>query len=700
MFTCKFCGSELPEHASFCGHCGRTPGDLIDAPTRATGLQVPDIQDADTVTTISMPGNSTPVWEYDQRLSNTSSSNASEGGVEEDEEEQRRRAAMPGLGVPLLGGLAVEGQPYAGSAPVVQGTPQMQGVPTVQGTPQLEGVPSAYASPHLPGGSVAQGFYANPTVMAPQLAAPPLTSHLPDTTWHHPHHPHHPQHQPQGCSSLFIIVAISIPILLILSFIGLGLTVLAPGLSLSGASGVVQGGTFNLHGTHFIPGSSVSLTLDDTTPLYFTSRNLPALPAFAANVPMQVSEANQLQAKLITLINNTVFVGGDGTFDVTITASTNWSLGKHTIKASESVTHRSAQLDFTIYAPGTAPTPTSTDTATPSGTASPAPTTTLTPTASTPGLSCVNPSSLTLGPVSQGYNQPVSAQVTLCTNGTGSVNWAATWDQNAASWLQLDHSSGQIPAPGQAQVNVSALATNLTPGTYSTTLTFTGQPNNVTESLPVSVTVQAGCVSSTPKSLSFSGVTNVGDPAPQTVAITNCGPVGAWSASAQTSNGANWLFVSPTTGTMNAGANTSITISASNLKAQLAAGTYTGSVTFKLGTGTTTVNVTLTVQPAPSLSATPTLIFANRQCKADQTGGHWLCYVSLTNTSTNLSVTWSASSSGINGIIINPSRGMLSPGQTISVQIAVPISSCPTKGIVTFTGPGNAVNVEWYCILG
>ncbi len=702
MYTCKFCGSGLPEHASFCGQCGRTPGDVIEAPTRISGLHISDIQDSDTATGINLSGNSTPHWEYDQQSSKIQAPTAPLG-QEEEEEERHRRAALLGMGVPLLGSLAVEGQPYPGNVPMVQGTPQISGVPSVQGTPQLASDSPAYGAPHSPAGSIGQGFHSSSTIIAPQL--PDTTTTLHHHHPQHPHHPHHPHpthHEPRGCGPAFIIAAISIPILIILSFLGLGLTVFAPGLSVSGSTGVALGGTFTLHGNHFVPGSSVTLTLDDTIPLYFTSHSLPVQPAYAANASMQLTGMVAQQAKQVPLTSNSVSAGGNGTFDVTITASPSWSIGKHTIKASESPTHRSAELTFTIYLAGATPTTSSTGTASPSVTASPSPTTTLTPTATTtlPGLSCVNPSSLSLGPVSQGYNQPVSAQVALCTTGTGTINWTATWDQNAAPWLQLDHSSGQISAPGQAQVNLSALASNLTPGSYSVTLTFTSQQNSVTESLPVSFTVQAGCINGASNALKYSGVANVSDPAAQTIAITNCGPVGAWSASVQTSNGTNWLFVSPTTGALNAGATTSVTISASNLKAQLAAGTYTGTVIFKIGSGTFTVNVTLTIVPAPTLSGTPTIIFANRQCKPDQTGGLWVCYVSLTNTSTNLSLNWSATSSGINGVKFNPSRGTLSPGQTISVQITVPISDCPTKGILTFTGPGNAVNVEWYCIAG
>jgi hypothetical protein len=686
MHKCEFCGSEIPDNAGFCGQCGRAPDKDMETQTMASGLHMPDVQDMDTAISASVTENSKPYWVYNQQPFNSVTPTASLS-QEEEKKEKRRRAALLGMGVPLLESLAVEGQPDAGSVPMVQGTPQIGGVPTVEGTPQP------------PAGSAGQGVYASPTIMAPQLPSSTPVSPLPatTTTLHHPQHPGTPHHGPHGCGLAFIIAAISIPILIILSFLSLGLTVFAPSLSLSGSTNVVQGGTFTLHGNHFIPGSSVTLILDDIIPLYFSSRSIPGQSAYSADTAMQILHMDTQQAKQLPLSNNTVSVGGDGTFAVTITANPGWPIGKHTIKASESLTHRSANLDFTLYLAGTTPTPSATGTAS----LSPSPTTTLTPPATTTlaGLSCVNPSSLALGPVTQRYNQPVSAQVTLCTTGTGTVNWTATWDQNTAPWLQLDHTSGQISVPRQAQVNVSALASNLAPGSYSVTLTFTSQPDNTTKSLPVSFTVQAGCVTGNPNKLSYSGVARVSDPAAQAVTITNCGPPGTWSASTQTNVGANWLFASPTANTLNAGASNNVTITASNLMAQLAAGTYTGFVSFKVGAGLFTVNVTLTVIPAPILSGTPKIIFANQQC-ALTTAGYYICYVSLTNTSSKLSLNWSASGSGLKGINFKPAGSTLSPGQTIRVQITVPRSDCPTKGILTFTGPGNAVTVEWYCTAG
>jgi len=262
MLRCEFCRSIIPDYAYFCSQCGRVPSEAM-----------------------------------------------------EEEEERRRRAALLGMGVPLLGSPAVEGMPNAENVPMVEGTAQIGGVPTVQGTP------------YPPAGSMGQGLYSSPTVMAPKLPSSIPVASLPDTTGtlhhiHHPHHPHppHPSNpNPHGCSLVFIIAAILIPVLIILSFLGLGFTLFAPSLSLSGSTSVVQGGTFTLHGSHFIPGSSVTLTLDDAIPLYFSSRSFPIQSR--ANTSMKILNLDTQLAQRLTFSGNTISVGGDGTFVVTITVN-------------------------------------------------------------------------------------------------------------------------------------------------------------------------------------------------------------------------------------------------------------------------------------------------------------------------------------------------------------------------------------------
>lgn len=494
MKQCEFCGQDLPGAASFCGHCGRAAGSPTDEATRGSGFQAASIDELDTAISIPVPGIGGPQEDTKQvedlPTSDMATMPLSTLEEKEEEEERRRRAAM--AGIPLL---LADMQPLAENAPMVQGTPQLSSVPSVQGTPQASSAGSVPVPTHLPAGSMGEVFHAAATQMIPALPAPSPVPHAPhpSSAGHTPHypHPHHLHHAPRGRAPIWLIGAIIIPVLLILSFIGLGLTLFAPTLSLSGSSSVEAGGILSLHGSHFLPGSTVTLTLDDSMPLYFANGGSGVLSGDFAN-SMQPLSTSVEQAYRVPASSNTVTVGGDGTFDVNIHVSKSWSTGQHTIHATESLSHRSAELTFTIYLPGTIPSPSASPTtgASPSATVSPTGSATTTPA----GLSCINPSSISLGPVSERYTQAVSSKVTLCTAGIGTVNWTASWNQGRAPWFQLDHTSGQITAPGQAQITVSALAGNLTPGSYSATVTFSSQSNNAPESLSVSFTVQAGSV--------------------------------------------------------------------------------------------------------------------------------------------------------------------------------------------------------------
>ena len=184
MQTCEFCGSRIPEYASFCGQCGRVPSIAVETQTMASDFHMPDIQEMDTATNARVSGNFLTNSEINQQsfISNAPTSLPDQ----EEEEERRRRAVILGMGVPLLGSLAVEGLSDDKHVPMVQGTPQIDGIPAVQGTP------------NAPAGSIGQRLYSSPTVMAPQLPSSVPVSPVPIATvnLHHPHDaypPHHPQ---------------------------------------------------------------------------------------------------------------------------------------------------------------------------------------------------------------------------------------------------------------------------------------------------------------------------------------------------------------------------------------------------------------------------------------------------------------------------------------------------------------------------
>ncbi len=253
----------------------------------------------------------------------------------------------------------------------------------------------------------------------------------------------------------------------------------------------------------------------------------------------------------------------------------------------------SAVWNFTIEPLATA-TPTLAPTDTPTPTVMPSPTATPTAIPSTTAtlseLSCVMPSSITLA-ANPSSNQASSKTISLCTSGSGLLNWTAKWDQKQAPWLRLDHSSGQIQAPAQGQVTVSAQANGLKSGNYTATVTFSSQSGNATVSLNVTFTVHSWCVSIAPQMLSFTGVVDNNNPAGQTVTVKNCSDlVGDWSASSD----AYWLTFDPADDTLSAGNTEQVTINAS--QTGLTTGTYNGSVTFQIGSSHATVQVTLTVK--------------------------------------------------------------------------------------------------------
>jgi predicted secreted protein len=691
MRHCEFCATELLDHTTFCWHCGRAPtsstealtgvsispaGNLpVEEVTTAPDLPIAslpvrtdfteEIQEQNAVTAISVAEN--PTLPHAQPvLENQASTNADTD--EEEEEEKRRRAAMFGPGLSLLGKVVTRAP--GADVPVVQGTPQFKGVPAVQGAPHIAQAPHM---PTIPKWQISR-LPTYPSVPAVHQAAPAQPAAQPGTM-SPPPQPVHPHSGPSGsgarqsgCVPGLVVAGVTC-LLIIASIIGLGFTILSPSLSLGGSTNVAWGEPIHLHGSNFIPGSTVRLTLDGAAPLYYTSQN-PATQVSYSTITTAGLDTIEEQFAQDSSAKNSVVVSGNGTFNLSVIVNHSWHAGRHFIRASEEISPRSAQLTFTIQQPGTS----STATPTPTGT----------PTPVTMGLSCVKPASIALT-ASKGYTQPVSQKVTLCAIGSGTINWTTSWDHNAAPWLQLDHTSGKINAPGQGQVKVSTLAASLKPGKYTTAITFSSQAGGTQVSLTVSFTVEAGCVSVTPGTFKVSGA--VGNIQTQTATVTNCGnAAGSWFATTS----ASWLKVAPTSGTLIAGAAQKVTITMSQGKV----GTLTGQSTFTLGESQFVVHVTLKVQ-APTLSVNPSSLNA-QSCSLDRKNMVWVCQATVTNDgNVHANLNWSTSSSEGPSISFSPANGTLAAGAHVQVKITIPDNGCPDFATLTFTGPANSFSVGW-----
>ncbi len=81
---------------------------------------------------------------------------------------------------------------------------------------------------------------------------------------------------------------------------------------------------------------------------------------------------------------------------------------------------------------------------------------------------------LDFGTVQQGNSKTLGETLTNPNNGTLIWNVSITYGSGWAGWLSLNLSSGTIPALGQQGLSVTANTSALTPGTYTATLTFSG----------------------------------------------------------------------------------------------------------------------------------------------------------------------------------------------------------------------------------
>ncbi len=196
---------------------------------------------------------------------------------------------------------------------------------------------------------------------------------------------------------------------------------------------------------------------------------------------------------------------------------------------------------------------------------------------------------------------PSSVNYIVRNTGGQNLTWAAN---ESITWLDLS-SYGETIVAGAffpVTVSINASANALLPGVYTGTINFVNEANGAEDtSRGVQLTVQApsvGMLNVIPGTgLISSGPVNTGPFVPQsqsyTLSNTGSAPLN-WSAiSSQT-----WVTISPSSGSLGVGANTTVSVSINNIANSLASGNYSDIVNF---TNTTNHNgddirsITLTV---------------------------------------------------------------------------------------------------------
>jgi uncharacterized protein (TIGR03437 family) len=293
---------------------------------------------------------------------------------------------------------------------------------------------------------------------------------------------------------------------------------------------------------------------------------------------------------------------------------------------------------------------------------------------SAPAALLVTPASLTFS-LSQG-GQSASQPVSVVNEGAQTANFTAT---TSTSWLSVSPASGTAAPGAPGILTVTANTGTLAPGTYTgavgiqsggvvlppVTVTMT-----VSAAQPILLLSQAG--------LSFRSAQGGGAPLPQDFGILNIGQgVLNWTVQASTLSGtANWLSVSPGSGTVT---RPYLDVSLVNVAVDptsLAAGTYYGQIRVSasgVSNSPQSISVVLTVLPAgtnPGPEVRPTgLIFAGPQSANPAAQG-----VTIGNTGVNPSKFGSAP-------VLPPNTGAwfsYTPGtSTVGTGKAVPLNIQP-----------------------
>lgn len=311
-----------------------------------------------------------------------------------------------------------------------------------------------------------------------------------------------------------------------------------------------------------------------------------------------------------------------------------------------------------------------------------------------------------------GSQQPQSQTLTINNPGSQPLNWSlkATSNTTASTmvaiahalggtgnWLSANILSGNVPTQSSQQITVSVSSSDLLPGAYTGTLTFsaTGALDSQ-QTVSVSLTVQPHCgLVTTTGFLPFTVVQGKVNSSSQALGLSatescNSQPQPVNWVSQVSSPG--WLTVSPGSGQLK-GINSQF-LSVSVNATGLAPSTYYGYIVFTAQNSTQTVFVRLQVQAAPSPTATEPVMtasplnlnFSYTQGQPNPKGQ----VVTITNNG-NGSLRWSTSALQIatTWLGVSPTGGIVQPGQSGAVTINVDTSNLSPgtyAGLVTLNG--------------
>jgi hypothetical protein len=207
------------------------------------------------------------------------------------------------------------------------------------------------------------------------------------------------------------------------------------------------------------------------------------------------------------------------------------------------------------------------------------------------------PGELTFSMQTGATNAPSSQVFQIRNAGSGTLNWTLTpTTADGGNWLTVSATSGTAPE----LITVGIVPGNL-PNGGLVAGDFVGQlliqAGGSSTTIPVMMDVGTNVFEQI-NPISFTMVQQGANPLPQVLNVTATSTNFTFSTYASTATGGSWLTVSPS-GASCCNTPSPILVSV-NASATMAAGTYTGQVTFINSTVSQTVPVTLTILPATS----------------------------------------------------------------------------------------------------
>jgi len=248
------------------------------------------------------------------------------------------------------------------------------------------------------------------------------------------------------------------------------------------------------------------------------------------------------------------------------------------------------------------------------------------------------------------------------------------------NWLQVSPTSGVTPATLSVAIG-SAAPTATDVGFLN--ITSAGGFISIPVVFNPSSTGGISPISTNPNSLSFNFAANSTVPVTQSVQVSSSSSsITSFTASPVTSNGGNWLTVTPTSGPL---PNTLVvTVNPAGLQA----GSFAAAIAINApGSNGVSLPVQVTIAGTPGINVSPTQLSFGYQIGTSQPLAQTLSVTSTTGANVSFTASATTSTCGNNWLVLSPQSG--ATPSTLSVQVNTSsLSAGNCTGTITISAPG------------